>query len=138
VPIGFLIGVAVVALGVATSLWPPSRSGLVGVFTWFISALPNESPFLVLYFIAASALVTLSDGDLHGAALWIELGLAASVLASTLVSCVGACAPALRSSWRWIARSGHGGDTPGLSARSHQGCPGGGSSSRRCRCSIPV
>jgi acetyl esterase/lipase len=85
VPIGFLIGVAVVALGVATSLWPPSRSGLVGVFTWFISALPNESPFLVLYFIAASALVTLSDGDLHGAALWIELGLAASVLASTLV-----------------------------------------------------
>ena len=82
-PVGFLIGVVVAALGVAASLWPPSRSGLLGVAAWFVSALPNESPFLAFYWIGVSTLLTFSDGDLHGAAVWVDLGLVGALLAGT-------------------------------------------------------
>ena len=82
-PVGFLIGTAVVALAVAASLWPPSRSGLLGVASWFISAIPNESPFLALYFLGASTLFTYSQGDLHGTPVWVALGLAAALFACT-------------------------------------------------------
>ena len=84
-PVGFLIGVVVVALALGASLWPPSRSGLLGLATWFISALPNESPFLVFYFLAASTLLTFSDGDLHGPSMWVVLGLAAALVAGSAV-----------------------------------------------------
>jgi acetyl esterase/lipase len=84
-PVGFLIGFAVVALGVGASLWPPSRSGLLGLATWLFTALPNESPFLVFYFIGASTLLTFSDGDLHGASVWVVLGLVAALFAGTAV-----------------------------------------------------
>jgi acetyl esterase/lipase len=36
-----------------------------------------------LYWIGASTLITFSDGDLHGAAVWVELSLAVAVLAAT-------------------------------------------------------
>jgi acetyl esterase/lipase len=85
VPVGFLIGTAVVALGMALSLWPPSRSGPLGVTTWFLSALPNESPFLAFYYLGASLLLAFSDGDLHGLPVWIELGLVAALFAGTPV-----------------------------------------------------
>jgi acetyl esterase/lipase len=85
VPVGFLIGTAVVALGVATALWPPTRSGVLGVASWILSALPNESPFLAFYYIGASILFTYSQGDLHGAPVWIELGLVAALFACTPV-----------------------------------------------------
>jgi acetyl esterase/lipase len=86
VPVGFLIGTLVVALGLAAALWPPARSGLLGVASWFLSALPNESPFLALYYLGASIVFTESQGDLHGAPVWIVLGLAAAVFC---------CAPVL-------------------------------------------
>jgi hypothetical protein len=46
VPPGFLVAVGLVALAMAASLWPPSRSGRLGAAAWIISAIPNESPFL--------------------------------------------------------------------------------------------
>jgi hypothetical protein len=36
----------------AASLWPSSGSGLLGVAAWFVSAIPNESPFLAFYYMA--------------------------------------------------------------------------------------
>jgi hypothetical protein len=45
VPLGFLITAGLVALGMAASLWRPARSGPLGLATWFISAIVNESPF---------------------------------------------------------------------------------------------
>jgi acetyl esterase/lipase len=85
VPVGFLIGTAVVAVGVAAALWPPSRSGLLGVVSWFLSAIPNESPFLALYYVGASILFTYSQGDLHGVPVWVEIGLVAALFAGTPV-----------------------------------------------------
>ena len=75
-PVGFLIGTGLIALAMVASAWSPSRSGLLGPATWVVSALPNESPFLVFYCLGASTLLTFSDGDLHGAAVWVTLGLA--------------------------------------------------------------
>ena len=45
-PVGWLITAGLVALGMAASLRPPSGSGLLGLGAWFVSAIPNESPFL--------------------------------------------------------------------------------------------
>jgi hypothetical protein len=50
VPAGYMITVAIVALAMAASLWPPCRSGLLGLATWLVSAIPNESPFLAFYY----------------------------------------------------------------------------------------
>ena len=33
-PVGFLITAMIVTLGMAASLWPPARSGLLGLVTW--------------------------------------------------------------------------------------------------------
>ena len=64
-PVGFLISAGIVALGMAASLWPPARSGLLGLATWFVSAIVNESPFLAFYYMAASTLLVFSE--FHGA-----------------------------------------------------------------------
>jgi acetyl esterase/lipase len=85
VPVGFLITGGLVALGMAASLRPPSRSGLPGLATWLVSAIPNESPFLVFYWMAASTLLAFSQNDLHGAPVWIAFALAAASLAGTPV-----------------------------------------------------
>jgi acetyl esterase/lipase len=84
-PIGFLITAGLVALGMLTSCWPPSRSGVLGVITWLLSALPNESPFLVLYWMAASTGVAASENDLHGPGVWAAVGLVACSFAATPV-----------------------------------------------------
>jgi hypothetical protein len=39
----------------AASLWPPARSLLPAMATWLFSAIPNESPFLIVYFNCAPA-----------------------------------------------------------------------------------
>ncbi|HEY7148926.1 MAG TPA: alpha/beta hydrolase [Gaiellaceae bacterium] len=74
-----------VVFAVVVSVWPPSRSGLLGLVTWFVSAIPNESPFLAFYFLAASTLLGLSEGDFHGAQVWVALGFAAVPLVGSPV-----------------------------------------------------
>jgi acetyl esterase/lipase len=85
VPVGFLITVGLMAVAMAASLWSPSRSGLLGPATWWISAIPNESPFLAFYWLGASTLLAFSQGDLHGAPVWVALGLAAATFVGTPV-----------------------------------------------------
>ena len=75
-PVGFLITAGLVALGMAVSLRPPARSGLLGLPTWLLSTIPNESPFLALYWLGASTLLALSQGDFHGAWVWAAVGIA--------------------------------------------------------------
>ena len=84
-PIGFMITAGLVGLGMAVSLWPPARSGLLGLLTWLVSAIPNESPFLALYWIGASTLLALSQDDFHGAWVWAAVGLAAASFAGAPV-----------------------------------------------------
>ena len=84
-PIGFLITAALVGIGMAVSLWPPARSGLLGLLTWLVSAIPNESPFLAFYWLGASTLLAVSQGDLHGVWVWTAVGLAAASFAGAPV-----------------------------------------------------
>lgn len=84
-PIGLVITTGLVALGVTVSLWPPSRSGLGGVLVWLVSAIPNESPFLAFYWLGASVCLAASQGDLHGAGVWVPTALAAASFAGTPV-----------------------------------------------------
>jgi acetyl esterase/lipase len=84
-PVGFLISTALMTLGMAASLRPPSRSGLPGLATWLISAIPNESPFLAFYWVGASTLLAYSQGDLHGTAVWVALGLSTAPFVGTPV-----------------------------------------------------
>jgi acetyl esterase/lipase len=51
--------------------------------TWLVSAIPNESPFLVFYWLVASTLLAFSQGSLHGAPAWVALGLALVPFAGT-------------------------------------------------------
>jgi acetyl esterase/lipase len=81
VPVGFLITLGLIALAMAASLWPPARSGPVGLATWLVSAIVNESPFLAFYYVLASTLLA----GLHGARLWVALGLAAAPFVGTPV-----------------------------------------------------
>jgi acetyl esterase/lipase len=85
VPVGLMITAGLVALGMAASLCPPARSGLLGLLTWLLSAIPNESPFLALYWLGASTLLALSQGELHGAWAWAGVGLAAASFAGAPV-----------------------------------------------------
>jgi acetyl esterase/lipase len=83
VPIGFLITVTLVALAMGASLWPPSRSGPLGLATWFISAITNESPFLAFYWLVASTWLASSQLDLRQPGPWVALGLAATLFLGT-------------------------------------------------------
>jgi acetyl esterase/lipase len=85
VPVGFLITAGLVALGMAASLRPPSRSGLPGLATWLVSAIPNESPFLAFYWMVASTLLAFFQDDLYGAQVWVALGLVAASFLGTPV-----------------------------------------------------
>ena len=84
-PVGFVITAALVILGLAVSVWPPSRSGLLGLLAWLVSAIPNESPFLAFYWLAGSTLLAYGQGDLRGPGVWAALCLAAAPLAATPV-----------------------------------------------------
>ena len=96
-PVGFLITAGLVALGMAVSLRPPARSGLLGLPTWLLSTIPNESPFLALYWLGASTLLALSQGDFHGAWVWAAVGIAGGsfVCAPVLIQRSLRAAPAI-------------------------------------------
>jgi hypothetical protein len=85
VPVGFLITAGLVALGMAAALWPPFRSWPLGLATWVVSAIPNESPFLAFYWMLAATLLAVSQGDLHGPQAGVALGHAAVTFVGTPV-----------------------------------------------------
>jgi hypothetical protein len=82
-PIGFLITQGIVALGMAASLWPPSRSGLLRVATWFVSAIVNESPFMAFYYMGISTWLAFTN--FHGAQVWLAVGVATAPFIGTPV-----------------------------------------------------
>jgi len=97
VPVGFVVTAALVILGLAVSVRPPSRSGLLGLRAWLVSAIPNGSPFLAFYWMAGSTLLAYGQGGLRGPGVWAALCLAAAplVAAPVLVRRSLRAAPAL-------------------------------------------
>ena len=84
-PVGFLITAGLVALGMAAALLPPARSRSLGLATWLVSVIPNESPFLAFYWILAATVLAVSQGDLHGLQAGVVLGLAGVTFVGTPV-----------------------------------------------------
>jgi acetyl esterase/lipase len=73
-PIGYLIAVGIAAAGMLLALVPLRRSGRLGKLSWFVSAVPNESPFVAFYWVLAVTLLALAQGDLDTPAAWAGLG----------------------------------------------------------------
>ena len=63
-PVGYLVAVGVTAVGLVLAVWPLSRSGRLGILSWLVSAVPNESPFVAVYWLVATTLLALAQGDL--------------------------------------------------------------------------
>jgi acetyl esterase/lipase len=74
VPVGLLITFVIAALGLAASLRPPSRTGALGLLSWLFSAIPNESPSLVFYWLLISTVLGFGEG-LSGGWVWVAAGL---------------------------------------------------------------
>lgn len=64
-PAGYAITLGMCVAGLLLSVAPLGRRGWRGVLSWFISAIPNESPFLAVYWVAASTLLASSAGDIR-------------------------------------------------------------------------
>ena len=137
-PVGFLITAGLVGIGMAVSLWPPARSGLLGLLTWLVSAIPNESPFLALYWLGASTLLAVSQAIFTGPGCGLRSVSPPRRSPARRFSSDGVCAQPPQSSRHSTVRSGRGGDTQELGGRSHRTRLGDESCSRRCPCYIPV
>ena len=85
VPVGYLITVGLVGVGIASALRPPFRSWPMGLMTWIVSAIPNESPFLAFYWVLAATALAVLQGDLYGPWLWVGLSVASLTLVGTPV-----------------------------------------------------
>jgi acetyl esterase/lipase len=85
VPVGLVITAALVVAGSAVAVWPPARSGRLGLLVWLVGAIPNESPFLAFYWLSGSTLLAYGQGGLRGAGVWAALGLAGAPLAAAPV-----------------------------------------------------
>ena len=84
-PIGYLVTVGVVAAGLLLALAPLRRSRGLGVLSWLLSAVVNESPFVALYWVLAATLLAYAQGDLDSPAAWAAFGLACVSFASAPV-----------------------------------------------------
>ena len=61
-PVGYAITVGLSTAALVLSVAPLGRTGWRGVVSWFISAIPNESPFLAVYWVAVSTLLAFQHG----------------------------------------------------------------------------
>jgi acetyl esterase/lipase len=81
VPLGYLIGIVVVCVGVLFALAPPRRPRPLREIGFFYGLVVNELPFLFAYGLIASSILALVDGDLAGPGGWVTAGLTALPLA---------------------------------------------------------
>ena len=77
VPVGYLWSVAVVALGTVLALRPLRRPWPLGTLSFCFGIVVNELPFVAFYWLLASTLVALAQGDLSAPGGLAALGVAA-------------------------------------------------------------
>ena len=84
-PIGYLITVAVVALGMLLALRPLYRPAPLGTASWALGSIVNESPFVGFYWVLAATLLALAQGDLGTPVGWVAVGIACVTFLATPV-----------------------------------------------------
>jgi acetyl esterase/lipase len=87
VPVGYLIAGLVAAVPMLLAVRPLARSGRLGRLSWILSCVVNESPFLAVYWVLASTLLALAQGDLGsaGGVVCVAVALITPVCAVVLV-----------------------------------------------------
>jgi hypothetical protein len=77
VPIGYLVTTALAALCTLFALAPPrSRQSARSNRSYWLGFLVNELPFVVVYWLLASTLLAVAQGDLDSPVGWIGFGVA--------------------------------------------------------------
>lgn len=76
VPIGYLIPVALVALGTFFALVPLRRPWALGGMSFYFGPFLNELPFIAFYWILLGTLLAISEGDIDSQGGWAVFGLA--------------------------------------------------------------
>lgn len=95
-PAGYAITLVLYAAGLLLSVTPLGRRGWRGVVSWFISAIPNESPFLAIYWVAVATLLAFQQGPSPASAGWLVTALAAvSMLTAPVIVKRSLAAPAV-------------------------------------------
>jgi acetyl esterase/lipase len=75
-PIGYLIPVALAALGTLFAMVPLRRPWALGGMSFYFGPFLNELPFIAFYWILASTLLAISSGDIGSPGSWAVFGLA--------------------------------------------------------------
>jgi hypothetical protein len=76
VPIGYLVTVAVVVWCTLFALVPLRRAGALGPMGFRFGLLVNELPFVAFYWLFASTLLAIGQGDVDSPGGWVAFGLA--------------------------------------------------------------
>jgi acetyl esterase/lipase len=127
VPIGYLVTTALTALCTVFALSPPRpRQSRRSNRSYWLGFLVNELPFVVIYWLLASTLLAVAQGDLDSPVGWIGFGIAiAATLGLAVVALRGlqagpaldrALSEGLGSGWRKAV-------DPGLAARFRRRLP---------------
>jgi len=128
VPIGYLVTTALAALCTVFALAPPRprQSSRSNRSYWLLGFLANELPFVVFYWLLASTLLALVQGDLNSSVGWVAFGVAVvTMLGLALIAWRGLQAgPALdRALSEGLGPGWRNAVDPGLTARLRRRLP---------------
>ncbi len=85
VPIGYIVGVSIVAWATLMALAPMRTPRALGLVSWGSSMVLNEVPFIAFTLLAASTILAIAGGDLDSLSGAIALGYAALVTSGLIV-----------------------------------------------------
>jgi acetyl esterase/lipase len=85
VPIGYLVTATLVATFTLFAVAPLRRPSAIGRLCWRLGFLINELPFLALYWLLASTLLALAEGDVDSPVGWVAFVVAVLTMAGLSV-----------------------------------------------------
>ena len=85
VPVGYLVGVLVVTVATALSLWPRPTRGPRASPLFILESVANELPFIVVYWLVADTALAAAQGDIDSPLGWLALAIAVCTLVGSSV-----------------------------------------------------
>jgi acetyl esterase/lipase len=84
-PFGYLIGVTLVGTCTVFALAPRPRSKRLSTISWWLGMIVDELPFIALWLLTASTLLTFTQGDIAGLGGWTSFSLAVATAVGLVV-----------------------------------------------------
>jgi acetyl esterase/lipase len=85
VAVGYLVGVLVVTVATALSLWPRPTQGPRASPSFIVESAANELPFIVVYWLMADTALAAAQGDIDSPLGWVALAIAVCTLVGSTV-----------------------------------------------------